>query len=110
MVNDSAASLDAIFGALADPTRRAIMRRLAAGEASVSELAAPFDVSLPAVSKHLTVLRRAGLVQDRKDGRVHRCTLRGDPLVVVDHWLSDYRVFWEPQFDGLAAHLAKVER
>jgi DNA-binding transcriptional ArsR family regulator len=110
LVNQQPAPLDALFGALADPTRRAIVRRLATGQASMSELAAPFDMSLPAISKHLGVLRRAGLVTDRKDGRVRHFGLRGDRLVEIDRWLTDYRVFWERQLDALAAHLSGDER
>ncbi|GAC1670253.1 MAG: metalloregulator ArsR/SmtB family transcription factor [Candidatus Limnocylindrales bacterium] len=110
MVKQSAASLDVIFGALADPTRRAIVRRLAAGEASVSELAAPFTISLPAISKHLVVLRRAGLLNDRKEGRIRRCWLRADSLAEADRWLADYRAFWETRFEALATHLARESR
>jgi DNA-binding transcriptional ArsR family regulator len=109
MVNQQALPLDALFGALADPTRRAIVRRLAGGEASMSELAVPFAMTLPAISKHLGVLRRAGLVNDRKDGRVRHFGLRGEQLAEIDRWLADYRVFWEHQLDSLAAHLAQHE-
>jgi DNA-binding transcriptional ArsR family regulator len=96
--------LDAVFSALADPTRRAIVVRLAEGETSVSELAEPFDVSLPAVTKHLAVLERAGLLEHRKQGRVRRCRLVADPMRVADDWLSTYRVFWEQRLDSLADH------
>jgi DNA-binding transcriptional ArsR family regulator len=97
--------LDAVFSALADPTRRAIVVRLAEGEASVSELAAPFDVSLPAVTKHLAVLQHAGLLEHHKNGRVRRCRLVAAPMKVADEWLSTYRVFWERRLDSLADHL-----
>jgi DNA-binding transcriptional ArsR family regulator len=97
--------LDAVFSALADPTRRAIVARLSEGEASVSELAAPFDVSLPAVTKHLAVLERAGLLEHHKRGRVRRCRLDPAPMRVADDWLSTYRVFWERRLDSLAEHL-----
>jgi DNA-binding transcriptional ArsR family regulator len=97
--------LDAVFSALADPTRRAIVVRLSQGEASVSELAAPFDVSLPAVTKHLAVLERAGLLQHHKQGRVRHCRLVPTPMKVADDWLSTYRVFWERRLDSLADHL-----
>lgn len=99
-------ALDAVFSALADPTRRAIVVRLAEGEASVSELAAPFDVSLPAVTKHLAVLERAGLLEHRKEGRVRHCRLVASPLKVADDWLSAYRVFWEMRLNSLADHLS----
>src|SRR5690242_14566293 len=96
--------LDAVFSALADPTRRAIVVRLSEGEASVSELAAPFDVSLPAVTKHLAVLERAGLLEHRKQGRVRRCSLVPTAMKAADDWLSTYRVFWEQRLDSLADH------
>lgn len=100
-----ASALDAVFSALADPTRRAIVVRLAEGEASVSELARPFDVSLPAVTKHLAVLERAGLLQHRRQGRVRHCRLVAAPMRVADEWLSSYRVFWERRLDSLSDHL-----
>jgi DNA-binding transcriptional ArsR family regulator len=104
MVKNSGARLDAVFAALADPTRRAIVTRLADGEASVSELAAPFDVSLPAVSKHLDVLERAGLLARRKEGRVRRCRLVAAPMRAADEWLARYRIFWDRRLDSLADH------
>jgi DNA-binding transcriptional ArsR family regulator len=105
MVNYSDAVLDATFGALADPTRRAILARLADGEASVGELAQPFEMSLPAVSKHLRVLENAGLIGRRKDGRVRRCNLDAGPLREAADWISTYRKFWEERFDSLARYL-----
>jgi DNA-binding transcriptional ArsR family regulator len=96
--------LDAVFSALADPTRREIVARLADGERSVSDLAEPFDISLPAVTKHLRVLEHAGLLRHRKRGRVRYCHLAPAPLRSADDWLARYRVFWEARFDGLAAH------
>ena len=102
--------LDAVFSALADPTRRAIVVRLAEGEASVSELAEPFDVSLPAVTKHLAVLARAGLLAHRKQGRVRHCQLVAEPMRVADDWLSAYRVFWERRLDSLTEHLKSQRR
>lgn len=99
--------LDAIFGALADPTRRAMLARLAAGEFGTSELAEPFDMSLVAVSKHLGVLERAGLVERQREGRVRRCRLVADPLKEAAEWMERYRVFWEDQFDRLAAFLGE---
>jgi DNA-binding transcriptional ArsR family regulator len=110
MVNYSTAAadapLDATFGALADPTRRAILMRLALGEATVTELAAPFDVSLPAVSKHLRVLESAGLLRREIDGRIHRCRLAPQPMKDAAAWIETYRSFWESQFDALAQYLA----
>jgi DNA-binding transcriptional ArsR family regulator len=97
--------LDVVFSALADPTRRAIVGRLAMGEASVSELAAPFDVSLPAVTKHLAVLERAGLLEHHKQGRVRHCRLVAAPMRAANEWLSSYRVFWERRLDSLSEHL-----
>lgn len=94
MVKYSPGRLDAIFAALADPIRRAILARLAHGELSVSELAAPFDVSLPAISKHLRVLERAGLLAGQKDGRVYRCRLAARPLEGAAEWIGHYRAFW----------------
>jgi DNA-binding transcriptional ArsR family regulator len=94
-------SLDATFAALADPTRRAILARLAAGETSVSELAGPFDMSLPAVMKHLGRLERAGLMVAEKDGRVRRCRLAAQPLTEAAAWIARYGTFWEQRFDAL---------
>jgi len=107
MVNSSELVLDATFAALADPTRRAILTRLAEGETSVGELAAPFEISLPAISKHLRVLERAGLLKQEKDGRLRRCKLEAQPLRDAQVWIERYRMFWEGQLDQLAAYLAK---
>lgn len=101
--------LDAVFMALADPTRRAIVRRLSGGECSVSELAEPFDVSLPAVTKHLRVLERAGLLEHHKVGRVRRCRLVAGPMREADEWISRYRVFWDHRLDSLADHMKRTE-
>ncbi|MGH2867720.1 MAG: ArsR/SmtB family transcription factor [Solirubrobacteraceae bacterium] len=101
MVKYSAAtSLDSVFSALADPTRRAIVARLAEGEASVSELARPFAVSLPAVTKHLAVLERAGLLEHHKEGRVKHCRLVAAPICDAEGWLRSYREFWERRLDS----------
>jgi DNA-binding transcriptional ArsR family regulator len=110
MVNYSQGALDATFTALADPTRRAILARLAQGESSVSELAEPFDVSLPAILKHLHVLERAGLVEHEKEGRVRRCRLKARPLRAAMSWLDHYRNFWEVRLDALERHLLARER
>jgi DNA-binding transcriptional ArsR family regulator len=105
MVNYSPATLDSTFAALSDATRRGILAQLAHGETSVSELAAPYDISLPAVSKHLRVLEGAGLVARHKDGRVHRCRLVAEPMKGAAEWIEHYRKFWEQQFDALARYL-----
>jgi DNA-binding transcriptional ArsR family regulator len=102
MVKDN---LDRTFQALADPTRRAILARLADGEASVGELAEPFAMSLPAVSKHLKVLEGAGLIERRRDGRTLYCRVRATPLRDADQWLARYRAFWEGSLDSLAQYL-----
>jgi DNA-binding transcriptional ArsR family regulator len=104
MVNNPQA-LDSTFAALSDATRRGILARLAAGETSVSELAKPYDISLPAVSKHLRVLESAGLVTRRKDGRVQRCRLKAGPMKSAAEWIEHYRRFWEAQLDSLARFL-----
>jgi DNA-binding transcriptional ArsR family regulator len=106
MVKHIGDALDATFAALADPTRRALLAHLArAGETPVSGLARPFRMSLPAVSKHLSVLERAGLVLRRRDGRVRRCRLVARPMREADAWIARYRRFWEHQFDRLARYL-----
>jgi DNA-binding transcriptional ArsR family regulator len=105
MVKHFAPELDATFAALSDPIRRGILARLAQGEASVSALAAPYDISLPAVSKHLRVLERAKLVARRKEGRVNRCRLVAAPMKDAAEWIERYRQFWEEQFDALARFL-----
>src|SRR5579872_5596717 len=85
--------LDAVFGALSDRTRRAMLRRLSKGAATVGELAEPFPISLPAVSRHLRVLEEAGLVERRVDGRIHHCSLDGAKLLQAETWLAHYRLF-----------------
>ncbi|CAN5299730.1 metalloregulator ArsR/SmtB family transcription factor [soil metagenome] len=97
--------LDATFAALSDPTRRAILARLATGEATVTELAAPFAISLPAISKHLKVLERAGLILRGRDAQRRPCRLRAAPLGDAAQWLGDYRRFWEESFDRLDEYL-----
>jgi DNA-binding transcriptional ArsR family regulator len=99
--------LDATFGALADPTRRAIVERLTRGDASVGELAEPFDMSLPAISKHLTVLERAGVVERIKEGRTRRCHLVDTPMREALEWIATYGRFWEGQLDSLERLLAE---
>lgn len=102
--------LSTTFAALADPTRRAILARLASGEASVTELAEPFDMSLPAVSKHLKVLERAGLIARSREAQWRRCRLDASPLRGVSDWLDEYREFWEQRFDRLEAYLAEIQK
>ena len=110
MADRTTEELDAVFAALADPTRRAIVARLAKGEASVSDLAAPFDMSLPGVTKHLAVLERAGLVTGRKVGRVRRCRLVPRRLRDAERWAQKYRAFWETRMKSLADHLEGSSR
>lgn len=102
--------LSATFAALADPTRRAILARLAAGEASVGELAAPFDMSLPAISKHLKVLERAGLIARGRDAQWRPCRLEAARLREVHEWLDHYRRFWEESFDRLDEYLRELKK
>jgi DNA-binding transcriptional ArsR family regulator len=97
------------FSALADPTRRAILARLALGESSVTDLAAPFEMSMPAVSKHLRVLERAGLVERSRDAQFRPCRLRADPLQQAAGWLEHYRQFWEQSFDRLDEYLQQLQ-
>ena len=99
--------LDATFSALADPTRRAILATLSGGQASVTELAQPYRMSLPAVMKHLRVLEEAGLVSQAKTGRIRRCRLAVQPLKQASEWLSYYRNFWETQLNALEQYLTQ---
>ena len=106
----SPAQLDATFQALADPTRRAILARLALGEASVMELAEPFAMSQPAISKHLKVLENAGLISRGRDAQRRPCKLEAAPLAEATGWLIEYRKFWEKQFGQLDALLDELKR
>jgi DNA-binding transcriptional ArsR family regulator len=101
--------LSATFGALADPTRRAILARLATGETGVTELAAPFAISLPAVSKHLKVLERAGLIARGRAAQRRPCRLEAARLKEVAEWIERYRKFWEQSFDRLDEYLRKLQ-
>jgi len=101
--------LSVAFAALADPTRRAILARLASGEASVTELAEPFDMSLPAVSKHLKVLERAGLIARGREAQWRPCRLEAEPLKNVADWVDHYRRFWEQSFDRLDEYLRTIQ-
>jgi len=103
------ARLDAAFAALADPTRRAILGRLAIGEASVNDLARPFKMSQPAISKHLKVLERAGLISRGRDAQRRPCRLEPKPLAEVTDWLEKYRLLWEENYDRLDALLEEMK-
>lgn len=102
-----AAELDRVFSALADPTRRAILRRLTHSSATVKEIAKPFGFSLNAISKHLMVLERAGLLRREVRGREHHCSIEPRPLRKADKWLEQYRQFWEQRMDALEAYVAR---
>jgi|SRR5215472_2548273 len=102
--------LSIAFQALADPTRRAILARLVLGEASVNDLAKPFDISQPAISKHLKVLERAGLISRSRDAQYRPCRLEPHALKRVDEWLEEYRRLWEARFDRLETYLAKLQQ
>jgi DNA-binding transcriptional ArsR family regulator len=101
-------SLSTTFAALADPTRRAILARLATGQYSVTDLAEPFDMSLPAISKHLRVLERSGLIARTRDAQWRPCQLQAAPLKEATDWMEQYRQFWEESFDRLEAYLKTV--
>ncbi|MBZ0207964.1 MAG: metalloregulator ArsR/SmtB family transcription factor [Flavobacteriales bacterium] len=101
--------LSSTFQALADPTRRAILARLSQGEASVTELAAPFSMSMPAISKHLKVLERASLISRGKEAQWRPCKLEAAPLEAASDWVEQYRAMWEARFDRLDAYLKEVQ-
>lgn len=101
--------LSLTFHALADPTRRAILARLSLGETSVNELAEPFDISLPAVSKHLKVLEKAGLISRGREAQWRPCRLETEPMQEVDMWLRDYRRIWEARLDRLETYLEHIQ-
>ena len=107
MVNYSQQHLDRAFGALAHPIRRGILARLASGEATVSELAKPFTVSAPAISKHLRILEDAGLLSRRKQGREHRCRLEAQRMQEAERWLERQRQFWNERLDALERYLKR---
>jgi DNA-binding transcriptional ArsR family regulator len=102
--------LSTTFAALADPTRRALLARLALGETSVTELAEPFDMSLPAISKHLKVLERAGLIARGREAQWRPCRLEAAPLKDATTWLEEYRRFWEQSFDKLGDYLQRLQK
>jgi DNA-binding transcriptional ArsR family regulator len=105
----STETLNLTFAALADPTRRAILNRLAAGNASVNEIAAPFKMSLPAISKHLKVLERSGLITRGRHAQYRPCRLQAKPLKQAGDWIGEYRRFWEESFDRLEDYLKKLQ-
>lgn len=110
MVEYRSPELDRIFSALADPTRRAILRKLRLRPATINEIAEPFPVSLNAISKHLMVLERAGLLHREIRGREHHIRINSDPLRDANHWLEQYRDFWEHRMDALESYVAKKYR
>lgn len=109
MVEHGSKLLDRTFGALADPTRRRILAQLAKGTECVTDLAKPFDMSLAAVSKHLIVLEKAGLVKRRRDGRVHSLTLEAKPMKEAQAWIDRYRKFWEGNLDQFETYLDQLK-
>jgi DNA-binding transcriptional ArsR family regulator len=110
MVKCSSRVLDRTFGALADPTRRHILEHLSGGDRCVTDLARPYRMSLPAVSKHLRILEKAGLVRRRRDGRVHRLKLEAKPMQQAQMWIEEYRKFWEASFDRLDEYLKQLQK
>ncbi len=110
MVEYTSPELDRVFSALADPIRRAILRKLSLRPATINELAEPFPVSLNAISKHIMVLERAGLLRREIRGREHHIRINSDPLRDANHWLEQYREFWEHRMDALEAYVAKKYR
>ena len=102
--------LSSTFAALADPTRRAILARLSSGEATVTELAAPFDMSMPAISKHLKVLERAGLIERGREAQWRPCRLQAEPLREAAGWVEQYRRHWEESLDRLGEYLQELQR
>lgn len=109
MVNCSSRFLNRTFAALADPTRRRILEHLAKGDQCVTDLARPYSMSLPAVSKHLRVLEKAGLVKRKRHGRVHSLKLQAAPMKQAQEWIETYRQFWEERLDRLEAYLHEIQ-
>ena len=110
MVNDNTLQMDKVFSALSDPTRRTILEELRNGQASISQIAAPFEISLPAISKHLKVLQTAGLITNVKEGRIHYLRLNPEPMRAALQWLEFYKQMWEGQFDSLADFLEDSDK
>jgi DNA-binding transcriptional ArsR family regulator len=109
MVKHESPLLDRTFAALADPTRRSILANLTEGERCVTDLAKPHRMSLPAISKHLRVLEKAGLVRRKRDGRVHRLKLEAKPMQEAQQWIEEYRRFWEESLDRLDTYLKEIQ-
>jgi DNA-binding transcriptional ArsR family regulator len=107
MVEQTSVALDRVFGALSDPTRRAMLRRLAGGARTVGELAEPFDMSFAAAAKHVKVLEQAGLLRRTIEGRSHRCRIEAGPLAAADRWLAFYERFWSMHLDALEKALIR---
>jgi DNA-binding transcriptional ArsR family regulator len=107
-VDNQSLALDAVFHALADPTRRAVVQRLGRGPANVSDLAKPFDMALPSFMKHISVLENAGLIKSRKEGRVRSCVLRPKTLSAAEKWIGEQREAWASRYDNLDNLLAKM--
>jgi DNA-binding transcriptional ArsR family regulator len=107
-MDNHGSALDQVFHALADPTRRAVVQRLGRGTATVSQLAAPFDMALPSFVKHISVLEKSRLITSRKRGRVRTCSLTQENLVVAEHWLGELRAQWASRYDKLDTLLAKL--
>lgn len=103
-------NLDLVFGALADPTRRAVLERLGAGDASIGELAQPFDMALPSLMKHVRVLEAVGLVESHKSGRVRTCRLRPTAMTDAERWLGEQRAAWEARLDRFEAYVKTIEK
>jgi DNA-binding transcriptional ArsR family regulator len=110
MVKCSPRFLNRTFAALADPTRRRILEHLAGGDRCVTDLARPYSMSLPAVSKHLRILEKAGLVRRRRNGRVHNLKLEAAPMKQASQWIEEYRRFWEESFDRLDSYLQELQK
>jgi len=108
-MDNLSSSLDRLFGALADPTRRAVLERLGEGEASIGELAQPFDMALPSLMKHVRVLEAVGLVESHKSGRVRTCRLKPAAMIDAEHWLVEQRAVWEARLDRLEIYVKTIE-
>jgi DNA-binding transcriptional ArsR family regulator len=108
-MDNLSSSLDLVFGALADPTRRAVLQRLGQGDASIGELAQPFDMALPSLMKHVRVLEAVGLVESHKSGRVRTCRLKPAAMGDAERWLADHRAAWEARLDRLEAYVKTIE-
>ncbi|MCV9940404.1 metalloregulator ArsR/SmtB family transcription factor [Boseaceae bacterium BT-24-1] len=109
-MDNLSSNLDLVFGALADPTRRAVLERLGEGDASIGELAHPFDMALPSLMKHVRVLEAVGLVESHKSGRVRTCRLKPAAMTDAERWLAEHRAVWEARLDRLEAYVKTIEK